>query len=228
MDEAFKTNQLRSKEFFDKYLSGKVIDIGAGKDLVTPYAERFDLEDGDANVITQFRPKNSYDAVHSSHCLEHMHNPLSALKEWWEIIKPGGHLVVVVPDEDLYEQGIWPSVFNTDHKNTFRLRKTDSWSPVSHDIEELVKQLPNATIISAERQDANYDYKFQTHFPTDFKGLPGYIKFFKRKILKKIPFINFKLLEAFDKRLFNTRQYPIDQTMYKAVAQIQIVAQKGY
>lgn len=227
MDEAFKTNQLRSKEFFDKYLSGKVIDIGAGKDLVTPYAERFDLEDGDANVITQFRPKDSYDAVHSSHCLEHMHNPLSALKEWWEIIKPGGYLVVVVPDEDLYEQGIWPSVFNTDHKNTFRLRKADSWSPVSHDIEELVKQLPNATIISAERQDANYDYNFQTHFPTDFKGLPGHIKFFKRKILKKIPFINFKLLEAFDKRLFNTRQYPIDQTMYKAVAQIQIVAQKG-
>lgn len=227
MDEAFKTNQLRSKEFFAKYLSGKVIDIGAGKDLVTPSAERFDMEDGDANVITQFRPKDTYDAVHSSHCLEHMYDPLAALKEWWAIIKPGGYLVVVIPDEDLYEQGIWPSVFNTDHKNTFRLGKEKSWSPVSHDVEELVNQLPNAILISAERQDANYDYALQTHYPNDFKGLPWNVKFFKRKILNKIPFINRKLVEAFENRLFRTRKYPIDQTMRKAVAQIQIVAQKA-
>lgn len=36
-----------------RYFQGKVIDIGAGNDLVGSHAERFDLEDGDANVIAQ-------------------------------------------------------------------------------------------------------------------------------------------------------------------------------
>ena len=35
------------------YFQGKVIDIGAGNDLVCSHAEQFDLEDGDANVIAQ-------------------------------------------------------------------------------------------------------------------------------------------------------------------------------
>ena len=72
MDEARKTNALRGEAFIGTYLRGKVIDIGAGQDLVCAYAERFDRDDGDANVISRFRPVNHYDAVHSSHCLEHM------------------------------------------------------------------------------------------------------------------------------------------------------------
>jgi hypothetical protein len=47
------------------------------------------------------------------------------------VVKPGGYLVVTVPDEDLYEQGLWPSTFNPDHKHTFTIYKTSSWSPVS-------------------------------------------------------------------------------------------------
>ena len=53
MDEARKTNALRGPAFIGRYLGGKVIDIGAGADLVAPHAERFDLEEGDANLITQ-------------------------------------------------------------------------------------------------------------------------------------------------------------------------------
>ena len=164
MDEALKTNRIRSKEFFTKYLSGRIIDIGAGQDLVIPTAERFDIEDGDANYITQYRKTESYDAVHSSHCLEHMFNPVNALNEWWLLVKPGGYLILVVPDEDLYEQGNWPSLFHGDHKNTFRLNKNNSWSPVSFDLEELVKNLPDVQIISSEIQDKYYDYQLKTSY----------------------------------------------------------------
>ncbi|MBK8741304.1 MAG: class I SAM-dependent methyltransferase [Betaproteobacteria bacterium] len=121
MDEARKTNALRGAAFAAQYLDGRVIDIGAGRDLVSANAERFDIDDGDANFISRFRPAGAYDAVHSSHCLEHMHDPPAALAEWWSLLKPGGYLILVVPDEDLYEQGIWPSIFNRDHKATFRL-----------------------------------------------------------------------------------------------------------
>ncbi|NDF98987.1 MAG: methyltransferase domain-containing protein [Chitinophagia bacterium] len=80
--EASKTNKLRGAEFNKQFLSGRIVDIGAGNDLVVPYAEKFDIADGDAQVITRYLPKNSYDAVHSSHCLEHMADPVMALEEW--------------------------------------------------------------------------------------------------------------------------------------------------
>ena len=225
MDEALKTNRIRSKEFFTKYLSGKVIDIGAGDDLVIPTAERFDIEDGDANYITQYRKTESYDAVHSSHCLEHMFNPVNALNEWWLLVKPGGYLILVVPDEDLYEQGNWPSLFHGDHKNTFRLNKNNSWSPVSFDLEELVKNLPNVQIISSEIQDENYDYQLKTSYPPEYKRIPLLLRALK-KIIRKIPLVGKALLVKYENILFKFFGFPIDQTMRDALAQIQIVAHK--
>ncbi len=40
---------------------------------------------------------SSYDFVSSSHCLEHVANPLKALKEWARVIKENGHLILVLP-----------------------------------------------------------------------------------------------------------------------------------
>lgn len=42
----------------------------------------------------------SYDFILSSHSLEHTANPLKALKEWLRVLKPGGYLVLVLPDKD--------------------------------------------------------------------------------------------------------------------------------
>jgi hypothetical protein len=54
------------------------------------------------------------------------------------VVRPGGHLVVIVPDEDLYEQGVWPSTYNVDHQHTFTICKTPSWSPVSVNVTDLL------------------------------------------------------------------------------------------
>lgn len=40
----------------------------------------------------------SYDFVLSSHCLEHLANPLPALREWTRVTRAGGHLFLVLPD----------------------------------------------------------------------------------------------------------------------------------
>jgi SAM-dependent methyltransferase len=226
MDEAKKTNQIRGELFIRKYFSGKVIDIGAGEDLVCDGAERFDQDDGDANHITKYRNLNTYDTVHSSHCLEHMHEPSNALLEWWKIIKPGGYLVLVIPDEDLYEQGFWPSKFNSDHKATFTINNKKSWSPVSYNIEKLVSSLPNSELISVEIQDKNYDYSLQTKLPLSqiVKKYPLWYRGYRR-LVKKLNLGNI-LLEKFQNKLFLTHQIPIDQTMRNAVAQIQILAKK--
>lgn len=220
MDEALKTNLLRNMDFFETYLSGKVIDIGAGDDLVSPNAERFDLEDGDANFITRYRQPGSYDTVHSSHCLEHMFDPKNALNGWWELVKPGGFLILVVPDEDLYEQGIWPSIFNLDHKNTFRLAGDASWSPVSHNIRDLVLSLPNAQIISAEVQDRGYDYRLKKDPLAAYKRPPLFFRMLKR-------LMNKSLLLKYDNFIYSHYGWPVDQTMRGAMAQIQIIAKKS-
>ena len=39
----------------------------------------------------------SYDFIASSHCLEHIANPLKALKEWNRVIKNNGFLILVLP-----------------------------------------------------------------------------------------------------------------------------------
>ena len=223
-DESRKTNLLRGDAFLRTYLSGRVIDIGAGKDLVCPHAEGFDIADGDANTITRHRERGAYDAVHSSHCLEHMRDPAAALAEWWALVRPGGYLVLVVPDEDLYEQGIWPSAFNRDHKSTFRLDKTDSWSPVSHDIRRLVGALPGCEIVSAEIHDAGYDHslrmKHGDHRVTKIRWLR-----LARSIGKRVPRYGPRLQRYFED-LAAHRGVPLDQTAREAVAQIQVVARK--
>ncbi len=63
--------------------------------------------------------KRQYDFVFASHVLEHM-DPRAALEDWLSLVRPGG-LIVLVPDEDLYEQGHVPSLFNDDHKHTFTI-----------------------------------------------------------------------------------------------------------
>jgi len=137
-------------------LAGQGIDIGCGPDPVTPTVRQFDLQDGDANHITR-HVHEQFDFVYASHCLEHMHEPRKAVLEWWQLVKPGGHLFFLVPDEDLYEQGVFPSRFNGDHKATFTIDKTASWSAVSINVRELATSLPGGEIVSLELQDHGYD-----------------------------------------------------------------------
>jgi SAM-dependent methyltransferase len=223
MNEAKKTNELRGPDFLAQFMNGKVIDIGAGPDLVCDWAERFDIEDGDANCITKYRQAGTYDAVHSSHCLEHMHDPQSALSEWWDLLKPGGYLVTVVPNEDLYEQGIWPSIFNLDHKSTFRLGNATSWSPRSFDVREIHSDLPGAHIIRAEVQDAGYDYSLQRKYGDTRRPIRGAGRILR--LSKKVPFQN--SLGRWLRKLAFHSGVTIDQTDGPALAQIQVVARKG-
>ena len=225
MNESEKTRKIRSAEFIEKYFQGNIIDIGAGNDPVTSDAEIFDLKDGDANVISRYRTKNTYDLVHSSHCLEHMIDAKTALNEWWSLLKTGGYMILVVPDEDLYEQKIWPSIFNDDHKHSFTLTSKKSWSPVSINLISLLKDIPDLKIISQEIQDHGYCYNLQNLNPTPRLKPPKAFKVLK-EFIRLIPKLNNGLIFKLENYLFNKYGIPIDQTKRDALAQIQIVAQK--
>jgi len=143
--------------YFDRYFTGRGLDIGCGDDPLTPDCLAWDRLHGDAQILPGLPPE-SFDWVYSSHCLEDLPDPRHALHRWWEVLRPGGHLCVVVPDEDLYEQGHWPSRFNRDHRWTFTLHKCRSWSPVSLNLLDLLAELPEHTLLLAHRCDQGYDY----------------------------------------------------------------------
>jgi len=139
--------RLNDSRFLREYFVGHGIDIGAGEDSLLKYKEFFpliktvrswDIADGDAQYLEGLN-NFSFDFAVSSHCLEHTESPNTAIKHWLRVIKPKGYLIITVPDEDLYEQGLWPSKFNTDHKFTFTINKDYSWSPKSINVFDLLK-----------------------------------------------------------------------------------------
>jgi SAM-dependent methyltransferase len=160
--------KIRDSRYATRYMVGEGIDIGSGPDSIAQYAEFFplmrscrswDLPDGDAQKMASV-PDAHYDFVHSSHCLEHMVRVDEALENWVRILKPGGHLICLVPDEDLYEQGVFPSTFNGDHKHTFTIQKKRSWSPVSINLIELIARLKaDVEVKKIELLDATFRYR---------------------------------------------------------------------
>jgi hypothetical protein len=63
-------------------------------------------------------------------------------------------------DEDLYEQGCFPSTFNGGHKWTFTVWKEKSWSVRSLSVLELLQTLGSAAqVLKAELLDATFRYE---------------------------------------------------------------------
>ena len=118
--------------FATRYFVGHGIDVGGGHDSLALFVELFplirnvviyDAPQGDAQKLVNVDDE-SFNFLFSSHCLEHVRDPVEALANWIRVIRPGGYLVISVPDEDLYEQGTWPSTFNSDHKTTFTIARS--------------------------------------------------------------------------------------------------------
>lgn len=221
MNESTK-NKAYWGEIERKATSGRGIDIGCGGDPVSSSCRCFDVADGDANQITKY-VNEQFDFVYSSHCLEHMHDPRKAILEWWQLVRPSGYLFVTVPDEDLYEQGVFPSRFNSDHKATFTLAKASSWSPVSHNVLELAQSLPGASVVSLCLQDRGYDRRLASSGPA--KG--GFLARALAWLYGRIAHFYGEGGSVAFRRLL-TLYYPIDQTSppFNAQAQIQLIVQK--
>jgi SAM-dependent methyltransferase len=175
MHESSKSifRKVKDSRFATRYLVGDGIDIGAGPDQLGHYYEFFplmrscrawDLPDGDAEILAGIE-NNTFDFVHSSHCLEHMRDARNALNNWIRVLKPGGHLVCIIPDEDLYEQGVFPSTFNSDHKHTFTIHKKQSWSGNSINLLDLLSSIDaDVEIKKIELLDATFRYDLNKRF----------------------------------------------------------------
>lgn len=155
--------RLHDARFATRYFVGAGIDVGSGYDSLSSYMTFFplitsvlswDLPQGDGQKLEGV-PDGAFDFLYSSHCLEHLGNVSAALRRWIEVVRPGGHLVIVVPDEDLYEQGVWPSMFNPDHQASFTTKMGMSWAPASCNLLALLWQ-DGVRVLKIERLDHAY------------------------------------------------------------------------
>ena len=131
MGETSKSHKRRGREgWFDKYAPSHKsgLDIGCGEDPLNHTFRRWDkkFKDGDAQEMEGVSD-NIFHTVYASHILEHIRFPSKAVKRWYEIVRPGGHLIICVPHRDMYEKkGVLPSRWNHDHKHFFLPEEEDA------------------------------------------------------------------------------------------------------
>jgi predicted SAM-dependent methyltransferase len=129
LSETSKSELRREKEgFFKKYISGEGIDIGCGRlyeygelDKIYPSAFPHDKDDCDAHTMEIFKDEN-FDYVYASHTLEHLEDPVLAIKNWYRICKTNGFIIIAVPCKYKYEKKKeLPSRWNPDHKRFYNV-----------------------------------------------------------------------------------------------------------
>lgn len=160
--ETSRARERRLREgWFDKYCpADKVgLDIGSSYDSVHMTFRRMDMEfgDGDAQFMYNFEPEMFW-TVYASHVLEHMKHPMLAVRRWYELVRPGGHLVLVVPHRDLYEKRkMLPSQWNPDHK--YFWLPDEEEPPCTKSMKAtILEAIPNADIVDFRVIDEGYNH----------------------------------------------------------------------
>jgi SAM-dependent methyltransferase len=88
--------RIDNSNFSARTIWEKSLDSGFQFDRRRPCGKQYFFEATDLSKITA----NSYDFLLSSHVLEHVANPISALMEWIRVTVPGGMLAIVVPHRE--------------------------------------------------------------------------------------------------------------------------------
>jgi SAM-dependent methyltransferase len=135
------------------YTRGKGLDLGCGPEKGFPHFRGIDSNKDQAlfgqaataadfiiptcEVLDDFA-SSSQDFIVSSHLLEHIKDHEKALREWWRILRPGGHLCLYLPHKDFYPN-IGTEGANPDHVHDFHpddliaaMKKVGGWDLIEN------------------------------------------------------------------------------------------------
>ena len=104
------------------YCKGNGVDLGSSGDPVVPWAIQVDLPAVDYREYNKTRPEapihwsgsavdlpfknGTLDWVHSSHLIEDFQDWRPILKEWDRVLKPGGYMIIAVPDHARFRAAV--------------------------------------------------------------------------------------------------------------------------
>ena len=156
--ETERSHKIRIENgFYAQYMSGTGLDIGykgSIKDAepVLSTAIGIDINYPNYDGINLPFKTESQDYVFASHCLEHIKDYQTTIKEWFRVLKVNSYLVIMVPHKFLYEKKAkLPSKWNEDHKRFY--------TPASllKEIEESL--VPNSyRVVHLIDNDRSFDY----------------------------------------------------------------------
>ena len=178
--ESSKTYAAKIKSgFFDRFLGGEdVLELGYkgywGDNVpIVPQAVGVDIGYPGYNGVTLPFADDSFDAIYSSHCFEHIPDYRTVLRDWYRVLRMGGYIVIVVPHRDLFEKRIAPpSRGNPDHKRFY--------TPQSL-LTEIAESYPvnSYRIRHLAENDAGFNYQ-------DPPGTPSFGQFEIELVVQKI------------------------------------------
>lgn len=120
----YQSETAKQRQHTEKYCQGAGVDIASQGDPVVPWAWQLELPPDRFAYYNSGKPyppvqlsgfadkipvnDGSLDFVYSSHFLEDCERSFwpGLLKEWARCIKPGGHLVILVPDNELWNYAV--------------------------------------------------------------------------------------------------------------------------
>lgn len=160
------------KYLLPKYTRGRVLEIGCGMEKAFPHFIGYDSGHhfgrgaadivGSADKLTLFADE-SFDAVFSSHVLEHMEDMQAALNEWARVIKLGGYLILYVPSANLYPK-VGEEGANPDHKHDI----------YPYDIPKLLNNIAgNWMMVEQDERGSDNEYSlFEIYRKVDGEKIP--------------------------------------------------------
>ena len=123
-----------------EYCKGDGIDVGSGANPLKG-AMPFDLKKGDDAYNL---PDRLFDYIYSSHCLEHLPEPIRALRHWKSRLKEGGTLFLYLPHKDMLR---WSKENNRSHLYM--------WNP--SEMAGIIKDIGFKDVLYSER-DMNWSF----------------------------------------------------------------------
>ncbi len=149
------------KHLIPQYTRGYGLDVGCGpwkafphmigvdwlrgyQDL-PPFQTDVQLQGDELGIFSD----SSLDFVFSAHMLEHVEDAAGMLKEWWRTLKPGGYLILYLPEKSLFpcagEEGA-----NEDHKHDFE----------QTDIIKIMKNIGSWDLVENQLRPERNEYSF--------------------------------------------------------------------
>jgi SAM-dependent methyltransferase len=116
------------------FCQGDGLDIGAGP-FPMPGATPIDMGE---NENAYKLPDKKYDYIFSSHCLEHLEDPIKALEYWQTKLNPGAPLFLYLPHPDME---YWLPQNNRKHLHEFYPKQ----------IKKLLSDLGFENVLNSER-----------------------------------------------------------------------------